>query len=71
VTIPGSASQFPAFVKVYYSATLAHEFSADNFTDANKNPVKPGLFDASYLYENNNDTTQIGSCNIQLGTRQT
>ena len=71
VIIPGSASQFPAFDKVYYSATLAREFSADNFTDAHKNPVKPGLFDVSYLYENNNDTTHIGSCNIQLGTRQT
>ena len=71
VTIPGSASQFPAFDKIYYSATLAREFAAGNFTDANKNPVKPALFDANYLYENNNDTTHIGSCNVQLGTRQT
>jgi hypothetical protein len=71
VTIPGSASQFPALDKIYYSATLAREFAADNFTDANKNQVKPGLFDANYLFENNNDTTHIGSCNIQLGTRQT
>jgi len=71
VTIPGSASQFPAFDKIYYSATLAHEFAASNFTDANKNPVKPGLFDVSYLYENSNDTSHIGSCNIQLGTKQT
>ena len=71
VIIPGSASQFPAFVKVYFSATLAREFGADNFTDAHKNPVKSGLFDVSYLYENSYDTTHIGSCNIQLGTRQT
>jgi hypothetical protein len=71
VTIPGSASQFPALDKIYYSATLAREFAADNFTDANKNPVKPGLFDASYLFVNNSDTTHIGSCNVQLGTRQT
>jgi hypothetical protein len=71
VTIPGSASQFPAFDKVYYSATLAREFSADNFTDTNKKPVQPGLFDVSYLYENSNDTTHVGSCNVQLGTRQT
>ncbi|HYX50151.1 MAG TPA: hypothetical protein VE843_10440 [Ktedonobacteraceae bacterium] len=70
VTIPGSLSHFPAFDKIYYSATLAHEFAAGNFMDANKNPVKPGLFDASYLYENNNDTAHIGSCNIELGTRQ-
>jgi len=71
VIVPGSASQFPAFVKVYYSATLAREFGVENFTDAHKNPVKPGLFDVSYLYENSNDTTHIGSCNLQLGTRQT
>lgn len=70
VTIAGSLSHFPAFDKIYYSATLAREFAADNFTDANKNLVTPGLFDASYLYENNNDTVHIGSCNIQLGTRQ-
>ena len=71
VNIAGSASRFPAVVKVYYSATLTREFGADNFTDANKNLVKPGLFDVSYLYENSNDTTHIGSCNIQFGTRQT
>jgi hypothetical protein len=71
VTIPGSASQFPAFDKVYYSATLAREFSAGNFTDTNEKPVQPGLFDVSYLYENSNDTTHVGSCNVQLGTRQT
>jgi hypothetical protein len=71
VNIAGSASRFPAFVKVYYSAILTREFGAANFTDANNNTVKPGLFDVSYLYENSNDTTHIGSCNIQLGTRQT
>ena len=71
VTIPGSASQFPALDKMYYSAKLAREFAADDFTDANNNQVKPSLFDANYLFENNNDTTHIGSCNIQLGTRQT
>lgn len=71
VTIPGSISHFPAFDKIYYSATLAHEFAASNFIDANKNQVQPGLFDANYLYENTSDTTHIGSCNVQLGTRQT
>ena len=71
VIIPGSPSQFPAFVKVYYSVTLAREFGADNFTDAHKNPVKSGLFDVSYLYENSNDTMHVGSCNVQLGMRQT
>ncbi len=71
VYIPGSLSHFPAFDKIYYSATLAREFAAANFMDVNKNPIKPGLFDASYLYENNYDRTHIGSCNVQLGTRQT
>jgi hypothetical protein len=71
VTIPGSSSQFPAFDKIYYSATLAHEFAADNFTDASQNPVKSGLFDANYLYVSNNDTAHIDSCTIQLGTQQT
>jgi hypothetical protein len=71
VIIAGSTSQFPAIDKIYYSATLASEFAAANFTDANKNPVKPGLFEANYLYENSNDTSHIGSCNIQLGTQQT
>lgn len=71
VTIPGSPSHFPAFDKIYYSATLAHEFAANNFSDANKNLVKPGLFDVSFLYESSNDTSHVGSCNIQLGTKQT
>lgn len=61
VTIPGSPSQFPAFDKIYYSATLAHEFAADNFTDASQNPVKPGLFDTNYLFANDNDTSHIDS----------
>jgi hypothetical protein len=71
VTIAGSISQFPAFDKIYYSAILASEYAAANFTDANKLPVRPGLFNANYLYENSNDTSHIGSCNIQLGTQQT
>jgi hypothetical protein len=71
ITIPGSPSNFPALDKIYYSATLAHLFSAATFIDANKNLVKPGLFDVKYLYENMNDTTHIGSCNVQVGTQQT
>ncbi len=71
VAIPGSSSHFPAFDKIYYSVTLAHEFMAAAFIDANKNHIKPGLFDVNYLYEGINDTEHIGSCNIQLGTQQT
>ena len=71
VTIVGSSSQLPAFDKIYYSATLANEFTANNFTDASQNPVKPGLFDANYLSASDNDTSHIDSCNIALGTQQT
>ncbi len=40
---------------IYFSATLAKEFTPDQFTDANQNPVKPGLFDINYLYNDNID----------------
>ncbi len=71
VQIPATDTKFASVDKIYYSATLAHEFTADNFTDANQNPVKPGLFDIDYLYASDNDTSHIDSCNIQLGTQQT
>ncbi len=57
--------------KIYFSATLAHEFTPDNFTDANSNQVQPGLFDVNYLYVSNTDLSHIDSCNVQLGTQQT
>ncbi len=57
--------------KIYFSATLAHKFTPDNFTDANSNPVQPGLFDVNYLYASNTDTSHIDSCDIDLGTQQT
>jgi len=57
--------------KIYFSATLAHEFTPDNFTDANSNPVQPGLFDVNYLYASNTDTSHIDSCDVDLGTQQT
>jgi hypothetical protein len=71
VKIVDSSGNLSSFDKIYYSATLAHEFAADNFTDANQNQVKPGLFDANYLYVSANDTSHIDSCTIQLGTQQT
>ena len=71
VQIPGTQSQFAAVDKIYFSATLAHEFTADNFTDANNNPVQPGLFDVFYLSGSNIDLSHIESCDIQLGTQQT
>ncbi len=57
--------------KIYFSATLAHEFTPDSFTDANGNPVQPGLFDVNYLYASNTDTTYIDSCDVDVGTQQT
>lgn len=71
VDIAGSASQFGSFDMIYFSATLATKFSADQFTDANQNTVKPGLFDINYLYNDNNDLSHINSCSLELGTQQT
>lgn len=56
---------------IYFSATLAKKFTADQFTDVNQNTVKPGLFDINNLYNDNNDLSHINSCSIQLGTRLT
>jgi hypothetical protein len=53
---------------VYMSASLAHKFSPDDFTDGNGNNVQPGLFDIQYLYKG--DGT-IDSCSILPGQEQT
>jgi len=71
IDIAGSASQLGSFDMGYFSATLAKEFTADQFTDANQNPVKPGLFDINYLYNATNDFSHINSCSIQLSMQQT
>jgi len=71
VQIPGPPNSFPSVDKIYYSATLAHEFAADVFTDANGNPVQPGLFDVNYLYISNTDLSHIDSCDVIVGTQQT
>ncbi|HKV57279.1 MAG TPA: hypothetical protein VJO32_03325, partial [Ktedonobacteraceae bacterium] len=71
IDIAGSASQLGSFDMIYFSATLAKEFTPDQFTDANQNSVKPGLFDINYLYNAPNDFSHINSCSIQLGTQQT
>jgi hypothetical protein len=61
----------PALDKIYYSSSIAHEFDPGDFTDANGNTVKPGLFDVNYLYVSSSDTTHIDDCDILLGTQQT
>lgn len=70
VNRPASSSQFASIDKIYYSATLAQEFAAEDFSDGSGDGVQPGLFDVNYLYANNTDMSHIGSCQLQLGTQQ-
>lgn len=70
VPIPSNQGTFPALDKIYYSRTLAREFTPNNFTDANQNNVQPGLFDVQYLYTGT-DMSHVDSCDVQLGTQQT
>lgn len=53
--------------KVYSSATLARIFTADQFQDAQQNPVTPGLFDVLYTMTGG----QVSGCTLNLGTQQT
>ena len=54
---------------VYTSASLAHLFHADEFTDGSGNIVAAGTFDVSYLYAN--DGSHIGDCEMIIGAQQT
>lgn len=56
---------------IYRSVALAHAFPASAFTDANQNPVTPGTFDISYLYQSASATDKIASCELQVGSQQT
>lgn len=60
----------PALDKIYESASLATRFPASAFTDANQNPVKPGLFDVQFLYRDSTQTV-IDSCTLLIGEQQT
>ena len=71
VQVPGTDSQTASVDKIYYSATLAHTFAADNFTDNNGALVQPGLFDVNYFYASNSDTSHINRCDLELGDSQT
>ena len=50
VNHPASSSQFASTDKIYYSAALAQEFAAEDFSDGSGDGVQPGLFDVNYLY---------------------
>lgn len=71
VQVPNVDNQGPSVDKIYYSATLAHAFAADNFTDNNGALVQPGLFDVNYYYVSNSDTSHMDVCDLELGDSQT
>jgi hypothetical protein len=55
---------------IYTSATLATQFNASAFTDANGDTVAAGTFDVFYLYRTN-DPSRIDSCSLFIGSLQT
>ncbi len=57
-----------SYDQTYYSASLAKMFPAADFTDANTNPVQPGMFDMQVQISPN---ATVSGCSIQLGTQQT
>jgi hypothetical protein len=71
VQVAGAGNQGPSVDKIYYSATLAHTFAADNFTDNNDALVQPGLLDVNYFYVSNSDTSHMNGCDLELGDSQT
>jgi hypothetical protein len=54
---------------VYNSATLAHLFHTDEFTDVNGEPAAAGTFDVAYIYTS--DRQHVGDCQILIGDQQT
>jgi len=56
---------------IYTSATLAPQFDASAFTDADGNTVAAGTFDVFYLYRTTNDPGHIDSCSLIIGSEQT
>lgn len=56
--------------KIYFSASLAKIFPASAFIDQQQNPVKPGLFDVSFLDSGKGDGT-FDSCDMGPGTQTT
>ena len=71
VDVRGSSIELLGEDDVYSSATLASEFPASVFLDANNNATTPGTFDIFYLYETPNDASHIDSCSLDLGSSQT
>jgi len=54
----------------YTSATLASQFPASEFTDADGNAVAAGTFDVFYYYERRNDPSRVGFCSLGTGSAQ-
>ena len=57
-----------AYDLIYTSATLAHVFPPDAFTDALQDIITPGTFDIQYQYAS--DNIHIDGCNIEIGKLQ-
>jgi hypothetical protein len=55
---------------IYTSATLATQFDASAFTDADSNTVAAGTFDVFYLFKTGSPG-DIDSCSLFLGSVQT
>ncbi len=55
---------------IYTSATLAGIFPAAAFVDAAQNRVAAGTFDVHFTYAAANDSSQIESCQLEVGKQQ-
>jgi hypothetical protein len=55
----------------YRSANLASDFPAQAFVDSGHNQVTRGSFDVFYHYASVNDSSQVDSCELQVGLQQT
>lgn len=57
------------FILRYYSATIAQEFTPDQFSDGNGNTTPRGVFEVAFVDGNGSPvpTSQIDTCNIAIG----
>jgi len=57
------------FVLRYYSATIAQEFTPDQFSDGNGNTTPPGIFEVAFVYGNGSPTptSQVAWCDMTIG----
>jgi len=71
VTVSDGAGAVVGEDDLYTSATLATQFDASAFTDADSNAVATGTFDVFYRYKTSTDPSHIDSCSLIIGTEQT